>query len=87
MPGPFPGQKNRRRLPCRQAVKKGDGDALERAAHTLKGAIGNFAAREPFSTAFELETMGREGQLQGSMEICDALERQLHLLSSVLQRV
>ena len=63
-----------------QAVKQGDGEALERAAHTLKGAIGNFAVREPFSTAFELETMDREGQLQGSIEICDVLERQLHHL-------
>ena len=42
---------------------------------------------EQYKQAFELETMGREGQLQSSMEICDVLGRQLHHLSSVLQRV
>ena len=71
----------------RQAVKRGDGEALERTAHALKGANGNFAARKPFAKAFELETMGREGHFQDSMEICDVLERQLRHLCKVLQSV
>ena len=71
----------------RQAVKRGDGEALERTAHALKGAIGNFAARKPFAKAFELETIGREGHFQDSMEICDVLERQLRHLCKVLQSV
>jgi len=45
------------------AVGRGDGRAVSRAAHALKGSIGNFTSGAPVEAAQRLETLGREGDL------------------------
>ena len=50
----------------REAVASGDAKALERAAHTLKGAVSNFAAQPAVEGALKLEMMGREANLAGA---------------------
>ena len=47
------------------ALGRRDAEALARAAHTLKGAIGNFDSGTAFEAALRLETLGREGDLSG----------------------
>jgi PAS domain S-box-containing protein len=47
----------------REAVTAGDAKAIERAAHKLKGSVGNFAAQPAFEAAFRLEKIGRAGDL------------------------
>jgi len=47
----------------RAAVDRKDADALERAAHTLKGSIGTFAAPDGFEAALHLERLGRAKDL------------------------
>jgi PAS domain S-box-containing protein len=44
----------------RQAITKRDASRLQQGAHTLKGSVGNFGAREAFDAAQRLETDGRE---------------------------
>jgi HPt (histidine-containing phosphotransfer) domain-containing protein len=44
-------------------IAAGDGNAVFRAAHQLKGSIGNFGAEAARALAAEVEELGRTGQL------------------------
>ena len=79
----YPGHLGR----IREAVNDGDADGLERAAHTLKGAVGNFAAKTVFQTALDLENMGRNGEFEGALERCAALEDEIVSLCIDLKSV
>ena len=73
----------------RDAVAASDAGKLKLAAHTLKGALSNFAARDAVEAARLLEQMGKEGDLAGTDEALAALERELGRLEpafSLLQR-
>lgn len=52
----------------KDAVHKGAPQDLERAAHTLKGAVSNFGADAVVKEAFELECQGRLGDLTHANE-------------------
>src|SRR5262249_28041818 len=69
MAGAFAEECPRLLAEIRAAVSAGDAPRLRRAAHTLKGAVGTFGAREAFEAALRLETMGREGNLGGAEEV------------------
>ena len=63
-----------------QAVEAGDANALIKPAHTMKGLVGNFCAVTAETSARELETMGRAGQLAGANAAFDRLRRQVETL-------
>ena len=69
----------------RDAIAAGDPPGLNRAAHTLKGAISNFGAPVPFGLALKLEQLGKSGELAGAREACRALEAELELLREALE--
>src|SRR6266849_2996371 len=69
----------------REAVARGDARALERAAHTLKGTVSNFAAPAATAAALRLEQMGREGNLAQAGEACAALEAEIERLKPLLE--
>jgi PAS domain S-box-containing protein len=71
----------------RNAIQRGDGKALERSAHTLKGSVSNFGARVAFEAAFSLERMGRNGDFARASEVYVQLERQVTLLVPALETV
>ncbi len=48
---------------ARAAVAAGDGRAVERAAHALKGSLGELCAGGAQALARELEAAGREARL------------------------
>jgi signal transduction histidine kinase/DNA-binding response OmpR family regulator len=52
----------------RQAIDQGDAKGLERAAHALKGNSATMGALSLSALCQELETMGREGRLEGAAE-------------------
>ena len=68
----------------RQAAAEGDCKKLERAAHTIKGSVGNFAAKSAFEAAQMLEKIGREGDLDQAAEAFKALEREIERLKPAL---
>jgi len=68
----------------RKAITRGDGKALERAAHNLKGSVSSFAARAAYEAALRLEVMGREGDLKDSEEAYAALETEIARMKAVL---
>jgi len=71
----------------REAIASGDAQGLERAAHTLKGTVGNFAATAATTAALLLEQMGRERNLAQAEEGYAALERELDRLKASLAEI
>ena len=53
----------------RSAAMSRDADALQRAAHSMKGSVSNFGADDVYQAAFILEKKGRAGELD-SLEPC-----------------
>ena len=70
----------------RDAIAAGNPGRLNRAAHTLKGAISNFGAAVPFEHALKLEAMGKNGELAKARDNCDALDAELERLREALEK-
>jgi PAS domain S-box-containing protein len=66
----------------REAVTAGDAKAIERAAHKLKGSVGNFAAQPAFEAALRLEKIGRAGDLTEAEPAYQALLQDIEPLRS-----
>jgi two-component system sensor histidine kinase/response regulator len=69
------------------ALHAADAGTLGRAAHTLKGAVGNFVAAPAFEAAFALERLARAGDLDGSAEAFAAVRREVEHLQAALAEV
>jgi HPt (histidine-containing phosphotransfer) domain-containing protein len=69
----------------REAVERADAPAINRAAHSLKGSVSNFAAPGAFQAAQKLEGIGREGDLNKAGEALRLLDQQISLLQSALE--
>ena len=67
-----------------QAVHEGKAETIEKAAHSLKGSVGNFAADRAFQAAMKLETMDREGRVKQGDQALKDLEKEISLLIDVL---
>src|SRR5262245_19160700 len=68
----------------RRAADASDAAALGRAAHTLKGMVANFCSPATHACAFEVEKMGRTGDLSNAQETVKTLEARLMVLISSL---
>jgi two-component system, sensor histidine kinase and response regulator len=66
------------------AMAHGDGRALERAAHSLKGTVMSFGAQTAGEAALRLEVMGRGGDLTQAAIACTELEREVAHLGHAL---
>jgi CheY-like chemotaxis protein len=66
------------------AVASGDPARVKAAAHSLKGAVDNFAARDAFEAALRLEMLGRDGNLSGIHEAWSTLQREIERLKPAL---
>jgi HPt (histidine-containing phosphotransfer) domain-containing protein len=67
-----------------ESIGQHDAKALEHAAHTVKGAVGNFAAKGAYSAAVRLERMGHGGDFTHVKEAYTALEREVTRLQEAL---
>jgi HPt (histidine-containing phosphotransfer) domain-containing protein len=72
----------------RRAVAAADAPAVARAAHTLKGMISNFCAPGPQANAFEVEKIGKSGDLSNAPPAInvsgDAMEKLIKELNEFL---
>ena len=68
----------------RAALAAGDAAEVRRAAHSIAGAVGYLRAAGVRQRAIEIETMGREGRLDGAGAAIDGLEADLAALSRLL---
>jgi HPt (histidine-containing phosphotransfer) domain-containing protein len=71
---------------ARKALASGDAGELRRAAHTLKGSAAVFGAQASVDAALELETMARDGQLDGAPLAIGRLEGELQRLLVALRQ-
>ncbi len=69
------------------AIASSDSQALMRAAHSLKGVVGNFAAKSTYDAALRLETMGEHSHLLTAREAYTNLEAEILRLAAVLARL
>jgi two-component system sensor histidine kinase/response regulator len=60
---------------------------LMKAAHALKGSLGVFGAENAVATAQKLESMGRDGNIDGSVDALSILEREMLLVTSALDEI
>jgi CheY-like chemotaxis protein len=67
-----------------EAIAHQDWPALERAAHKLRGSVGNFGARAAVETAQRLESLARSGQKEGVSETYAKLREEVHSLRRAL---
>jgi HPt (histidine-containing phosphotransfer) domain-containing protein len=70
----------------RAAVATNDPVKLEKAAHRLKGSVSIFGAHTVSETAFELEKMGRAGNLSRAADTLGQLEQQAIYLKLSLKQ-
>lgn len=68
----------------RAAVAEGDSARLTRAAHTLKGAVGNFCCPAAYDAALRLEQMGHAGGAAAARPALARLEETLGRLQAEL---
>ncbi|MGO8787915.1 MAG: Hpt domain-containing protein [Terriglobia bacterium] len=71
----------------RWADERHDPFLLERAAHALKGSLGDISAPRAFEAARTLEQMGRAGNLEGSGKALTRLEVALQQLDDELRHL
>lgn len=70
----------------RAALAASDLTTLQRAAHTIKGSMRYFGAKEAFDRAFALEDGARNGQLTDAPQLLERLEREVDRIRPALSR-
>ena len=70
-----------------QAAEQRNASLLERAAHALKGSVGDMAAPQAFDAARTLEQMGRDGKFEDTGAALVSLDTSLDRLVLELRKV
>jgi two-component system sensor histidine kinase/response regulator len=68
----------------REGLNADDGNAVYRAAHTLKGSVGNFQAQEIVAHLQRLEARAREGDMATCNRIFDQIQAEMDRLIASL---
>ena len=71
----------------RRALEDGDAQAVERGAHTLKGASANVGATALADICGAMEAWARDGQLEGAAELTEQFEAELSRARAALHAV
>ncbi len=61
----------------REAIRSGDPERLQNAAHTLKGSVANFAAESAVTAALALENMGRNKDMDLALYGLATLDKEI----------
>jgi signal transduction histidine kinase/CheY-like chemotaxis protein len=69
------------------AVAARDGEKISRAAHTLKGALKNMCAETCAEAAFQLEKIGKSGEVQQADDALAVLKNEFQRLQSALMPI
>lgn len=67
------------------ALSSGDLASLGRLAHSIKGTVGVFEARESFEAALGLETAACEGDMGAAQEVWVRLNQEIRRLTAALE--
>ncbi len=66
------------------AIDEKDADRLDRAAHAIKGSVGNFGARKAHDLARRLEMLGKGNRLHGAWHAYAELSKEIERLGKAL---
>lgn len=66
-------------------IARSDAKAVEQAAHSLKGSVGNFDARRAYEIAYRLEVLGRDGKLAEAKDAISELRREFRDLEAAMK--
>ena len=69
----------------KRAALAQDGDAIARAAHSLRSSSANLGATQLAVLCKQVETSARERHLEAAHELLDALEREYRKVSAALR--
>jgi PAS domain S-box-containing protein len=69
---------------AREGLDQQDADAVRRAAHSLKGAVGSLGGVGAFAAALHLETLSNQGDLEGGNTALLTLEAELNRFQDAL---
>ena len=72
---------------AKNAIETSDAAQLRLAAHTLKGALVNFAAHDAVEAAKRLETIGKQSLLDQAEPALAELEKELDRLAPALEEM
>lgn len=67
------------------AIRAGDAAMLARAAHTIKGSVGNFCAAPAHGAAAALEAAGREGRIGDAQPLFERMVLELGKVREMLR--
>ena len=70
-----------------EGIAQGDSEAVNRAAHSLKGSVANFSAKGAYKAAYRLEVLGKEGKLAEAPEAFSELKTRLKELEAALNEL
>jgi two-component system sensor histidine kinase/response regulator len=70
--------------PLGEGFRLGSAEMIQRAAHTLKGALSNFCDDGPTMTADRIEALARDGRLDDARPLAAVLHDELASLAAVL---
>jgi len=70
----------------RESIANGDAESLERSAHSLKGAVSSFGAKQTFEAAYQLERIGKAGKLTEASVVLSELEHECDLLKAAIKQ-
>jgi signal transduction histidine kinase/DNA-binding response OmpR family regulator len=64
------------------AIGTGDAERTARVAHSVKGVVGYFGTQRAAALAAQLETLGRQAELQGALSLVQELAQELARISA-----
>ena len=82
----FPGESSKHAATIRKACTVGDGDALERAAHTLKSSAKLFGARALAGCAQQIESLASQARIDEVEAILPGLDSEIERVLLALNR-
>ena len=69
----------------KECLAKGDAPTLTRAAHSIKGAAGNFGAKRLAAAAYQIEQHGKAANLAGIPALLPSLEAEYAAVKSEME--
>src|SRR5487761_273172 len=69
----------------RESIAKGDGPEAARAAHTLKGSVGNFGRQAAYRAVEQLEAFAKQGDMSQTKPALLVVESELERLQTALE--
>ena len=70
-----------------EAVQRRDAAAIERAAHSLKGSVSTFAAKDAVDAALKLEIIGRDARIEVAETAAASALHEVARLRTALQEL